>query len=87
MNEQISVESVRQLALQSGLSLETLRHIDFNGMYQALAELVQPSAIGPWLEKSNKYLEGLSPLQLIERGESERVWRMIRQLQEGNAGD
>lgn len=55
MNEQISVETVRQLALQSGLSRDTLRQIDFDGMYQALGELVQPSAIGPWLERGNKY--------------------------------
>ncbi len=89
MNElnQISIETVRQLALQSGLSLDTLSRIDFDGLYQALSELVQPSAIGPWLVKSNQSLAGLTPLQVIERGESERIWRMIGQLREGNVGD
>jgi hypothetical protein len=56
-------------------------------MYQALSELVQPSAIGSWLEKSNPSLQGSTPLQVIERGESDRIWRIVWQLREGNVGD
>jgi transcriptional regulator with XRE-family HTH domain len=111
--EQISIETVRQLAKQSGLTLDSLarmlkisrravaawlsgqepsrsnrvRLIEFGRMYQALTELVQPSGIGPWLEKSNPALQGSTPLQVIERGEGDRIWRMIWQLREGNLGD
>ena len=53
----------------------------------ALEELVQPSVVGPWLEANNPALEGSTPLQVIKRGESERVWRIIWQLREGNVGD
>ena len=111
--DQISVETVRKLAQQSGLTLDSLarmlrisrravaawlsgqepsrsnkvRLIEFGRMYQALSELVQPSAIGPWLEKSNPSLQGSTPLQVIERGESDRIWRIVWQLREGNVGD
>jgi transcriptional regulator with XRE-family HTH domain len=111
--EQISIETIRQLAKQSGLTLDSLarmlkisrravaawlsgqepsrsnkvRLIEFGRMYQALSELVQPSAIGPWLERSNPSLQGSTPLQVIERGEGDRIWRMIWQLREGNVGD
>jgi transcriptional regulator with XRE-family HTH domain len=111
--DQISVETVRKLAKQSGLTLDLLarmlrisrravaawlggqepsrsnkvRLIEFGRMYQALSELVEPSAIGPWLEKSNLSLEGSTPLQVIERGESDRIWRIVWQLREGNVGD
>ena len=80
--DQISVETVKKLAKQSGLTLDLLarmlrisrravaawlggqepsrsnkvRLIEFGRMYQALSELVQPSAIGRWLEKSNPSL-------------------------------
>jgi transcriptional regulator with XRE-family HTH domain len=111
--DQISVETVRKLAKQSGLTLDLLarmlrisrravaawlggqqpsrsnkvRLIEFGRMYQALSELVEPSAIGPWLEKSNLSLQGSTPLQVIERGESDRIWRIVWQLREGNVGD
>jgi transcriptional regulator with XRE-family HTH domain len=111
--DQISVETVRKLAKQSGLTLDLLarmlrisrravaawlggqepsrsnkvRLIEFARMYQALSELVEPSAIGPWLEKSNLSLQGSTPLQVIERGESDRIWRIVWQLREGNVGD
>jgi hypothetical protein len=42
---------------------------------------------GPWLEKSNPSLQGSTPLQVIERGESDRIWRIVWQLREGNVGD
>lgn len=31
--------------------------------------------------------EGSTPLQVIERGDSDRLWRMVWELREGNAGD
>ena len=60
---------------------------DVDQIYRALSELVQPSVIGSWIAKSNPALEGLTPLQVIERGESERIWRIVWQLREGNVGE
>lgn len=49
----------------------------------ALAEVVPASQIGRWLETPSPAFEGSTPLQVIERGESDRVWRMIWEIKAG----
>jgi hypothetical protein len=39
--------------------------------------------VGEWLKTPNEAFDGSTPLQVIERGESDRIWRMIYQLQTG----
>jgi transcriptional regulator with XRE-family HTH domain len=56
-------------------------------LFSALAEVVPAPQIGRWLEASNLAFEGSTPLQVIERGESDRLWRMVWELREGNSGD
>jgi DNA-binding transcriptional regulator YiaG len=56
-------------------------------LFDALAEVVPVSQIGPWLDTPNPAFEGSTPLQVIERGESDRLWRMIWELRIGNSGD
>jgi DNA-binding transcriptional regulator YiaG len=56
-------------------------------LFEALAEVVPASQIGPWLDIPNPAFEGSTPLQVIERGESDRLWRMIWELRMGNSGD
>ena len=55
-------------------------------LFDALADLITSKAIGPWLQRPNKQFDGSTPLQVIERGESDRLWRMIWQLREGHSG-
>ena len=55
-------------------------------LFDALSELVDPKAIASWLKTSNPSFEGSTPLQVIERGETDRLWRMIWQLEAGNSG-
>src|SRR3954447_4651263 len=55
-------------------------------LFDALSDIIKAKAIGGWLQQPNKGFDGSTPLQVIERGESDRVWRMIWQLREGNAG-
>jgi hypothetical protein len=45
--------------------------------------LVAKGAIGPWLKEPNPAFDGSTPLQVIERGEIDRLWRMINELQSG----
>jgi len=56
-------------------------------LFEALAEVVPASQIGSWLETPNPAFEGSTPIQVIERGESDRLWRMIWELRMGNSGD
>ncbi|MDD5261768.1 MAG: DUF2384 domain-containing protein [Methylacidiphilales bacterium] len=52
-------------------------------LFDALSKLVDAKNIGAWLNRSNPAFEGSTPLQIIERGESDRLWRMIYQLESG----
>jgi len=49
----------------------------------ALAEVVPTPHIGQWLDTPNPAFEGSTPLQVIERGESDRVWCMIWEIKTG----
>jgi uncharacterized protein (DUF2384 family) len=55
-------------------------------LFDALADIIKSNTIAAWLQHPNKQFDGSTPLQIIERGESDRLWRMIWQLREGNAG-
>jgi hypothetical protein len=53
-------------------------------LLEALADLVETKAeVTGWLETPNEAFEGSTPLQVIERGESDRLWRMIYFLRSG----
>jgi len=51
----------------------------------ALAEIVPPAELGEWMRTPNPAFEGQSPIQVIERGEADRIWRMIIQIDSGVA--
>jgi DNA-binding XRE family transcriptional regulator len=51
----------------------------------ALGEVIQNDAIGPWLGQPNEAFAGLKPIEVIERGEVDRIWQMIFYLQSGVA--
>jgi hypothetical protein len=55
-------------------------------LFDALAGLIKAKAIGKWLQQPNPAFDGSTPLQVIERGETDRLWRMIWHLREGNPG-
>jgi transcriptional regulator with XRE-family HTH domain len=50
-----------------------------------LAEVVKADAIPAWLETPNAAFNGLKPLEVIERGEIDRLWDMIFYLESGVA--
>jgi hypothetical protein len=52
-------------------------------LFAALENLVSPGAIGSWLQDPNPAFDGSTPLQVMERGESDRIWRMVYELESG----
>ena len=60
-----------------------IRVTELNRLLTALAQIIEPSAIEGWLQKPNPAFEGSTPLQVVERGESDRLWRMIYDLASG----
>ena len=49
----------------------------------ALSEVVNKDAIGPWMLQPNQAFGGLKPIEVIERGEVDRIWQMIFLLRSG----
>jgi hypothetical protein len=62
------------------------RLTELNRLFQSLERVVEKEAIGRWLKESNLAFDGSSPLQVIERGESDRIWRMVSELESGEPG-
>ncbi|WP_417729855.1 antitoxin Xre/MbcA/ParS toxin-binding domain-containing protein [Rosistilla oblonga] len=81
--------SVRNLAsLESGQSPSPVIQknlTELQRVISALEDVVKQEAIGPWMDQPNAAFEGLKPIEVIERGEIDRIWRMLYQLQSGDA--
>lgn len=65
-------------------SANVLRQLqELRRVVDALGQVIQREAIGPWLEQPNSAFEGLKPIEVIERGEVDRIWQMIYYLRSG----
>src|SRR6267143_5442040 len=60
------------------------RLTELTRLFDALSDMVDSKAIGEWLKEPNPAFDGSTPLQVIERGDTDRIWRMILELQIGN---
>jgi DNA-binding transcriptional regulator YiaG len=54
-------------------------------LYRNLSEVMKRDFIAEWLATPNPSFENLKPLEVIERGEIDRIWRMIYDLEAGEA--
>ena len=61
------------------------RLIELERLTNALSEVISEKAIGRWLKTPNTAFDGLKPLEVIDRGESDRLWEMIYFLRSGVA--
>lgn len=52
---------------------------------ERLSDIVDAEAIPRWLDTPNEAFDGLKPLEVIERGEIDRLWNMIFYLESGIA--
>jgi DNA-binding transcriptional regulator YiaG len=57
--------------------------LEVQRVVEALSEVIAADAIGPWMLAPNDAFDGLKPLEVIERGEVDRLWRMIFLLRSG----
>ena len=71
---------------ESGRSIQGIyksRLSELQKLYSELAEVTEPNGIGPWLAAPNEEFGGMKPVELIERGEMFRIWRMVFLLKSG----
>jgi len=57
--------------------------IELERLTKALSEVIRPDSLGKWLQSPNAAFDGLKPLEVIERGEIDRLWEMIYFLRSG----
>lgn len=83
----VSVRTLAKLELDEDTELRepiVRRVTEAERLHHALAKLIKPSAIGPWMRKPNPAFGNLKPIELIERGQSDQLWAMIYDLRSGN---
>ncbi|MBB6442645.1 helix-turn-helix domain-containing protein [Phycisphaera mikurensis] len=59
---------------------------EVNRLQRSLSRILKEDRIGPWLLRANPAFDGRTPLDVIEAGESDRLWRMIHEVGTGNPG-
>ncbi len=62
-----------------------LRLIELERLVHALSQVVRTAAISTWLDTPNPAFDDLKPLEVVERGQIDRLWRMIFHLESGVA--
>ena len=60
--------------------------VEMDRLLDGLARVMQPEQVGHWLKTPNPAFDGSTPLQLVERGEMDRIWRMLFELESGQPG-
>ncbi len=59
------------------------RLTELHRVVDALAEVVAKKVLGQWIQTPNPTFDGLKPLEVIERGEVNRIWQIVHLLRSG----
>ncbi|MEM1099381.1 MAG: antitoxin Xre/MbcA/ParS toxin-binding domain-containing protein [Planctomycetota bacterium] len=83
--------SERRLAdLENGKASPTesvrRRFTEADRLRRELATVIEKGVIRTWMQEPNPAFEGLKPLEVLERGQADRLWRMIYELKSGHPG-
>jgi len=62
------------------------RLTEIQRLQQALAHVIKADFVGTWLQTPNPAFDGLKPIEIVERGEIDRLWRMVFMLEAGQPG-
>lgn len=57
------------------------RMMEIRRLQEALSRLMEPHFVGQWLQSPNPAFAGLKPLEVVERGEIDRIWQMVHLFQ------
>jgi DNA-binding transcriptional regulator YiaG len=68
----------------SGASLQKIT--EMQRLQAALATVMQAEFVSEWLQAPNSSFDGLKPIEVVERGEIDRLWHMIFELESGMPG-
>ncbi len=60
--------------------------VEMDRLLDQLSRLMKPKEVGRWLKEPNPALDGSTPVQVIERGQTDRIWRLLYFLESGEPG-
>jgi DNA-binding transcriptional regulator YiaG len=61
----------------------TRRLVELNRLRLALSRVIDAAELPDWLGEPNPAFGGLKPLEVVERGEIDRLWRMVHEVTSG----
>ena len=61
------------------------RLTEIQRLFSSLKELVDAESLPNWFQAPNDAFDGLKPIEVVERGEMDRLWQMIYFLESGVA--
>jgi len=59
---------------------------EMDRLLDSLSRLMKPKEVGKWLKEPNPAFDGSTPVQVIERGQIDRIWRMLYFVESGEPG-
>ena len=60
--------------------------VEMDRLLDSLARVMETEAVGRWMKSPNPAFDGSTPMQVIERGEMDRIWRMLYDVESGQPG-
>jgi transcriptional regulator with XRE-family HTH domain len=81
----VSLRTVSGLESGSAVPAQLRRNlVQVNRLCGALAEAMESSYVGRWLDEPNEMLAGLKPVEAVERGQIDLVWQVVEGLRSGS---
>ena len=81
----VSLRTVSGLESGSVVPAQLRRNLmQVNRLCGALAEAMESSYVGRWLDEPNEMLAGLKPVEAVERGQIDLVWQVVEGLRSGS---
>ncbi len=59
------------------------RIVELERLQNGLLQIMKEDFVGEWLQTPNSAFDGLKPIEVIERGEVDRIWRMVHLVESG----
>jgi transcriptional regulator with XRE-family HTH domain len=81
----VSLRTVSGLESAATMPTQLQRNlIQVRRLCDALAEAMESTHVGRWLDEPNEMLADLKPVETIERGQIDRVWQVVDGLRSGS---
>ncbi len=60
--------------------------VEMDRLLDGLSRVLESKQIAHWLKAPNPAFDGSTPIQVVERGEIDRIWHMLYDIESGQPG-